>query len=107
MLPFLLTRPLRDVTDGQGKKRSATEFLLTRPLRDVTLTLMMLLMGLAISTHTPLAGRDFLEGENMFDYYGFLLTRPLRDVTLSRAPGGTALEISTHTPLAGRDLWMP
>ena len=80
----------------------------------------------AISTHTPLAGRDvsvsgryvisakFLLTRPLRDVtvpesctarFGlFLLTRPLRDVTLLGDSYGTGYTpISTHTPLAGRD----
>ena len=81
--------------------------------------------SIAISTHTPLAGRDWVfvcaAGSNE-DFYShaprgarrnamnsimagliFLLTRPSRGATIDKA--NTALEemISTHTPLAGRD----
>ena len=34
-----------------------------------------------ISTHTPLAGRDFCEEIYMYVWNEFLLTRPSRDVT--------------------------
>ena len=56
-------------------------FLLTRPLRDVTSVGNVSYVDKSISTHTPLAGRD---------YEGLLLTV-------------FRLQISTHTPLAGRD----
>ena len=55
-------------------------FLLTRPLRDVTGVGHKFYIGLPISTHTPLAGRDGKCEE-----------------LLKNA------KISTHTPLAGRD----
>ena len=55
-------------------------FLLTRPSRDVTVLERPDVYVDAISTHTPLAGRD--------DRYGLLIY---------------AFYISTHTPLAGRD----
>ena len=55
-------------------------FLLTRPLRDVTFCDVEGLLEVAISTHTPLAGRD------VADCYGYNFPT-----------------ISTHTPLAGRD----
>ena len=55
-------------------------FLLTRPLRDVTETAEQPQPETAISTHTPLAGRD-------------PYARIIPFATL----------ISTHTPLAGRD----
>ena len=34
--PFLLTRPLRDVTNTRDSEATVGRFLLTRPLRDVT-----------------------------------------------------------------------
>ena len=56
------------------------KFQLTRPLRGVTLLKASAKCSVFISTHTPLAGRDFVAAVT-FD--GF--------------------DISTHTPLAGRD----
>ena len=56
---FLLTRPLRDVTQGIAPYCPRCGFLLTRPLRDVT-------------KYSKI--RDCVQCE-------FLLTRPLRDVT--------------------------
>ena len=41
-----------------------TEFLLTRPLRDVTEKLALRLTIDVISTHTPLAGRDLIATYN-------------------------------------------
>ena len=78
---FLLTRPLRDVTIFDINDNELLEFLLTRPLRDVTKIRLWREYGRQISTHTPLAGRDF---------------PALRRDCLH-------WEISTHTPLAGRD----
>ena len=59
---------------------------------------------MAISTHTPLAGRDcgFLNIPSLS--FVFLLTRPLRDVTLLFRLFQKTSAISTHTPLAGRDI---
>ena len=57
------------------------KFLLTRPLRDVTLFGTKAGPAIAISTHTPLAGRDS-----------------------GKASRCRLQKISTHTPLAGRDL---
>ena len=57
------------------------EFLLTRPLRDVTIVLLGMLIFNAISTHTPLTGRDGILCRTLFTISQFLLTRPLRDVT--------------------------
>ena len=81
---FLLTRPLRDVTNGSDNGRAGAEFLLTRPLRDVTHRPKEPQQVQQISTHTPLAGRDSCAGSVSFRISGFLLTRPLRDVTAHR-----------------------
>ena len=55
-----------------------------------------------VSTHTSLAGRDFLccgyINSNMF-----LLTRPSRDVTYFCRICTLSNDVSTHTSLAGRD----
>ena len=56
---FLLTRPLRDVTNALQKVLPALKFLLTRPLRDVTIYRIPCAGNIRISTHTPLAGRDY------------------------------------------------
>ena len=56
--PFLLTRPLRDVTCFGQCNCYNNLFLLTRPLRDVTELAEVAEPVLTISTHTPLAGRD-------------------------------------------------
>ena len=55
-------------------------FLLTRPSRGATVFQSGHLIIIKISTHTPLAGRDTREADNLSE-----------------------LRISTHTPLAGRD----
>ena len=56
-------------------------FLLTRPLRDVTQCILESGYCRTISTHTPLAGRDNMRHFFVQGPIGFLLTRPLRDVT--------------------------
>ena len=80
-LPFLLTRPSRDVTYFKRKRTNVRIFLLTRPSRDVTFLLFSSPTYHVISTHTSLAGRDDLPVKE-FEYAG---------------------TISTHTSLAGRD----
>ena len=57
----------------------------------------------AISTHTPLAGRDSGSAAYAGRCRKFLLTRPSRDVTRKGQKQVTKKLISTHTPLAGRD----
>ena len=104
---FQLTRPLRGATPLQGPRGTARK----------------------ISTHTPLAGRDFVAVENskrMRDFNShapcgarhfngrstsdvrrFQLTRPLRGATGLKIILRPSKTISTHTPLAGRDRITP
>ena len=104
----------------------AFQFLLTRPSRDVTNIPIFFSLQRIISTHTPLAGRDWqydrgrvakristhtpLAGRDApapgrFPRSPlFLLTRPSRDVTGTKTREEILSIISTHTPLAGRDL---
>ena len=56
-------------------------FLLTRPLRDVTNFFRCQNFVFFISTHTPLTGRDTAQLRDLTALDPFLLTRPLRDVT--------------------------
>ena len=58
---------------------------------------------MSISTHTPLAGRDYNVDTGGLKDVAFLLTRPLRGATVSGNLQQRDLIISTHTPLAGRD----
>ena len=59
-----------------------------------------------ISTHAPLAGRDYADGNGNIKPLKFQPTRPLRGATRGRAGGGDGPRgISTHAPLAGRDRW--
>ena len=78
-------------------------FLLTRPLRDVTGKAYQYAKWCAISTHTPLAGRDFYElgisGRKAISTHTPLAGR---DGCLALC-NCSLLVISTHTPLAGRD----
>ena len=76
---FLLTRPLRDVTNCSIDVVLHFRFLLTRPLRDVTHLIDSHSVLTAISTHTPLAGRD-----DIIMYYPFAFKN-----FYSHAPCGT------------------
>ena len=58
----------------------------------------------AISTHTPLARRDFLVVLPTTNRCIFLLTRLLRGATQALVPVFTDGYISTHTSLARRDV---
>ena len=60
--PFQLTRPSRGVTMCAAMARNAIlSFQLTRPSRGVTKNYQFTHL-LEISTHTPLAGRDGIDG---------------------------------------------
>ena len=79
---FLLTRPLRDVTEEYDNFK-LTAFISTHtPLagRDRNGNISSGVTEL-ISTHTPLAGRDMKLEHFYIGQTRFLLTRPLRDVT--------------------------
>ena len=56
---FQLTRPLRGATFGNGFVDKCDIFQLTRPLRGATIELGKWIVAHNISTHTPLAGRDY------------------------------------------------
>ena len=77
---FQLTRPMRGATYSCSRCTCYGRFQLTRPMRGATQTFRFLWDGHNISTHTPHAGRDFIE------YFDYIL-----------------VFISTHTPHAGRD----
>ena len=62
------------------------------------------LYSICISTHTPLARRDWGPIEVRQRLKIFLLTRLLRGVTLAADFRAEGYDISTHTPLARRDL---
>ncbi len=55
---FQLTRPSRGATPSASKLRPNSEFQLTRPSRGATADQKKWTEKIAISTHTPLAGRD-------------------------------------------------
>ena len=59
--------------------------------------------AIAISTHAPLAGRDYKAQYHHQATHLFQPTRPLRGATLLVDSGSSAEFISTHAPLAGRD----
>ena len=56
-----------------------------------------------ISTHAPLAGRDFVGHLILAMPVSFQPTRPLRGATKHHDPVAPLFAISTHAPLAGRD----
>ena len=93
---------MRDVTRRRSYFYEILPFLLTRPMRDVTSEYAKTEADANVSTHTPHAGRDET-GLFIAALVPFLLTRPMRDVTVvvSHSHGDHA--VSTHTPHAGRD----
>ena len=123
---FLLTRPLRDVTNNMVHRfywfhnfYSHAPYG-TWPCRQEKIILVVLISthtpltgrdsnpmwykgGDNISTHTPLTGRDMLSSALNSCPKIFLLTRPLRDVTPDEPKPDEPKPISTHTPLTGRD----
>ena len=83
-LIFLLTRPMRGATISLlFLSATSSEFLLTRPMRGATGGADPDDITIAISTHTPHAGRDAYWSEDW---------------------GSNT--ISTHTPHAGRDSYI-
>ena len=81
------------------------KFLLTRPLRDVTNDRNYKEGDVLISTHTPLAGRD----DNAQEYTGIrkISTHtPLAGRDCHQERMEYDWRISTHTPLAGRDRFL-
>ena len=84
-LIFLLTRPSQGVTGKRRPYRHRGRFLLTRPSQGVTNTFTVSTPIQSISTHTPLAGRDFPDCLYQ-KYLIFLLTRPSQGVTGKRRP---------------------
>ena len=79
------------------------KFQPTRPLRGATQLLPNLPGRAGISTHAPLAGRDFVSVQMWYPLKEFQPTRPLRGATVVRVVPRISFEISTHAPLAGRD----
>ena len=121
---FQPTRPLRGATNDGTK--STLLFQPTRPLRGATIMDWFGDTFFIISTHAPLAGRDFLTlGKHlsariiqptrplrgattqvlldMMQRTIFQPTRPLRGATQNAKAMAFNQSISTHAPLAGRD----
>ena len=100
---FLLTRPLRGVTNGVVGFMQTVQISTHTPLARRDVHSKVLLIFLEISTHTPLARRDEAGYDVPVKESLFLLTRPLRGVTMYQLTQAMAAGISTHTPLARRD----
>ena len=95
-------RPISSSASGSGML-----FQSTRPLRGATYFHRLSRVGLQISIHAPLAGRDPFRPCLFFPLFVFQSTRPLRGATVSVARLGDRLIISIHAPLAGRDVLPP
>ena len=75
----------------------------TRPLRGATFSVFCQCDVLPISTHAPLAGRDFFKFQSVQRRAHFNPRAPCgaRPLTVTVLP--SVYHISTHAPLAGRD----
>ena len=93
---------MRGVTDVTRRLVIVEQFLLTRPMRGVTEIHIRKRSTRRISTHTPHAGRD-IKIRVRLNPVQFLLTRPMRGVTWRGPVKNSPEGISTHTPHAGRD----
>ena len=82
---------------------SLARFQPTRPLRGATREAAEAVIAPAISTHAPLAGRDWGEAYDVPYTKKFQPTRPLRGATKKTKDKIHSKNISTHAPLAGRD----
>ena len=101
---FQLTRLMRGVTLSTLSRWYTTHISTHTPLarRDFTVLTGCTFVSL-ISTHTPLARRDAEVSVFKPIAFTFQLTRLLRGVTSPIAAFMSANDISTHTPLARRD----
>ena len=96
---FLLTRPLRDVTQFLQVDLSPAMISTHTPLAGRDAARLDWEYESGISTHTPLAGRDGCGRRQELHVPGFLLTRPLRDVTLVSCNCFTIFEFLLTRPL--------
>ena len=101
---FQSTRPLRGATIPSGSLRTSIRFQSTRPLRGATKATHRLgALGVLISIHAPLAGRDM----RIFVIFGGNINfNPRAPCGARRRALAAAIEetdISIHAPLAGRD----
>ena len=100
---FQPTRPLRGATSLVASGSVSIIFQPTRPLRGATVQTLLVAGSGLISTHAPLAGRDWRGGAMVARHALFQPTRPLRGATATSATTFIFVIISTHAPLAGRD----
>ena len=101
---FQPTRPLRGATGGYATQgQTGIDFNPRAPCGARQAGEHESYFTIEISTHAPLAGRDFIGALNSISRSVFQPTRPLRGATEGDTNITFALGISTHAPLAGRD----
>ena len=98
---FQPTRPLRGATHCSAIALAMPGFQPTRPLRGATRLPRPVAVGLGISTHAPLAGRDNFAPRPKHLQQSFQPTRPLRGATDVRRPSQTASRFQPTRPLRG------
>ena len=81
---------------------ASSRFQLTRPSRGRNIRLPFRGVGLQISTHTPLAGRNYTI-KNVVEIIPISTHTPLAGRNHKKHNYGKGNRISTHTPLAGRN----
>ena len=79
-----------------------TEFQLTRPLRGATVMLFCVKFGIAISTHTPLAGRDVLPTPSEYAYTDFNSHAPCGARRTGHASILGCAHFNSHAPCGAR-----
>ena len=108
LLPFQPTRPLRGATCVEAVLRARVAISTHAPLAGRDYQVIYADGAKKISTHAPLAGRDGLRRViRMQRPKEFQPTRPLRGATSGMGWRSKSKGISTHAPLAGRDLKTP
>ena len=78
---FLLTRPMRDVTENHIYPRIMEVVSTHTPHAGRDNNCIDFTCSIVVSTHTPHAGRDEIQNTRLQKSMKFLLTRPMRDVT--------------------------
>ena len=103
LLLFQPTRPLRGATCGHRISAGACRISTHAPLAGRDYSVNLIDRFPVISTHAPLAGRDGLGQTAFAPCRIFQPTRPLRGATTIGDRTDIPIFISTHAPLAGRD----
>ena len=100
---FQPTRPLRGATVNTPPWQNCDVFQPTRPLRGATACRQGVGRHVDISTHAPLAGRDFCSRAITSGQKHFNPRAPCGARPGGLTPDSCHTSISTHAPLAGRD----